>query len=79
VIAGLLISSNLLYNFSKQASTVIASNVHKGHSTFHLFRLFATFNLLGYISETTTPVCEIDGTFLVSVIYHDAIFNTRTS
>jgi len=37
--------------------------------------------LLGYrpISEITTPVCEIDATTLVSVIYHDAIFTTRTS
>ena len=32
------LSSNLLFNFSKQASTVVASKFHKRHSTFHLFR-----------------------------------------
>jgi len=41
----------LLFNFSKQACTVIASNSHKSYFAFHLFRLLATFNLLGYISE----------------------------
>jgi len=35
--------------------------------------------LLGYISEITTPVCDIDATLLVSVVYHDAIFTTRIS
>jgi len=35
--------------------------------------------LLGYISETTTPVCEIDVTILVSVVFQHAIFTTRTS
>jgi len=35
--------------------------------------------LLGYISEITTPVCEIGATILVSVVFHDAIFTTRTS
>jgi len=35
--------------------------------------------LLGYISEITTPVFEIDATILISVVYHDAIFTTRTS
>jgi len=48
---------------------------------FHFpdFQTFATFNLLGYISEITMPVCEIDSKILVSVMYHDAIFTTRTS
>jgi len=32
------ISSNLLFNFSKQASTVVASKFHKNYPTFHLFR-----------------------------------------
>jgi len=32
------ISLNLLFNFSKQAITVVASNFHKSYSTFHLFR-----------------------------------------
>jgi len=59
-----LISLNLLNNFTKQTSTVIASKFHKSYSTFHLFGLFATFNLLGYISEITTAVCEIDATVL---------------
>jgi len=35
--------------------------------------------MLGYISDITTPVCEIDATILVSVVSHEAIFNTRTS
>jgi len=37
--------------------------------------------LLGYIyiSEITTPVCEIDATILVSAAFHDAIFTIRTS
>jgi len=73
----LLISLNLLFKISKQASTAIASYFHKTYSTSHLFRLFATFNLLGYISEIRTPVCEVDATILVSVVFHDAIFTTR--
>jgi len=32
------ISSNLVFNFSKQASTVVALNCHKSYSSFHLFR-----------------------------------------
>jgi len=32
------ISLNLLFNFSKQASTAVASNFHKSYYTFHLFR-----------------------------------------
>jgi len=80
VIVYLPISLNLLFNFSKQASrpAVVASNVHESYSTLHLFRLFATFNLLGYISEITTPICEIDALTLVSVVLHDAIFSTTT-
>jgi len=38
--------------------------------------------LLDYISEITTPACEIDATIVVSLVYslcHDAIFTTRTS
>jgi len=58
---------------------MIASNFNTRFSIFHLFRLFATFNLLGYISEITMPVCEIDVTIFVSVVFHDAIFTTRTS
>jgi len=46
--------------------------------TLHLFRLFATFSLLGYISEITTPIFEIDAIILVSVVFHDAIFTTTT-
>jgi len=46
VIVDLLINLNLLFNFSKQAGTAIASNFHKSYSTLHRFRLFATFNLL---------------------------------
>jgi len=34
--------------------------------------------LLGYISDITTPVCEIDATIFVSVVFHDAISTTRT-
>jgi len=43
------------------------------------FRLFANFNLLGYISEITTPICDIDAITLVSAEFHDEIFTTRTS
>jgi len=62
VIADLPITLNLLFNFSKQARTVETSNFHKSYYTFHLFGLFATFNLLGEISEITTPICETDVT-----------------
>jgi len=31
-------SVNLLFHFSKQASTAVASKFHKSYSTFHLFR-----------------------------------------
>jgi len=44
-----------------------------------LFRLLVTFNLLGYTSEITTPICDIDAITLVSAVFHDAIFTTRTS
>jgi len=67
---------NLRFYFLKQASTVVASNFHESYSTLHLFRLFATFSLLGYISEITRPICETDTIILVSVIFHDAIFTT---
>jgi len=77
VIVGLPISLNLLFQFTKQASTVITSNFHESFSIFHLFRL-DNFNLLGYISEITTPVCETGATILVSVVFHDAVFTTRT-
>ena len=70
----LTISLNLLFNFPKQASTVVASNVLR--KLFH-FRLFATFNLLGHISEITTPTCDIDAITLVSEVFHDAIITTR--
>jgi len=42
VIADLPMRLNLLFKFTKQASTVIASNVHESFSIFHLFRLFGT-------------------------------------
>jgi len=42
VIVDLPIRLNLLFNFTKQANTVIASNFHERFSSFHLFRLFAT-------------------------------------
>jgi len=35
--------------------------------------------LLDYISEITTPICDIDAVTLVSAALHDAIFTTRTS
>jgi len=62
----LSISLNLLFNFSKQASTEVASNFHESYSTF---KNFATFNMLDYISEITTPFCEIDAITLVSAVY----------
>jgi len=34
--------------------------------------------LLGYISEITAPKCDIDAMTLVSVVFLDAIFTTRT-
>jgi len=61
MIVDLPITSNLLFNFSKQASTAVVS-YHKSYSTLYLIRFFATFNLLRYISEITTPICEIDAT-----------------
>jgi len=53
------IALNLLFNFSKQTSTVADSSFHE---ITPLFRLFTTFNLLGYISEITASICEIDAT-----------------
>jgi len=44
-----------------------------------LFRLLETFNWLGYISEITTPICDIDAITFVSAVFHDAVFTTRTS
>jgi len=44
----------------------------------HLFRVFAAFSLLIYISKITTPICEIDAIILVSVVFQDAIFTTKT-
>ena len=37
----LSIRLNLLFNFSKQASSVVASNFHKSCSTYHLFRFLS--------------------------------------
>ena len=76
MIVDLSISSKLLINFSKQTSSVVAANSTK---VIPLFRLFANFNLLGYISEITTPIRDIDAITLVSAVVHDAIFTTRTS
>jgi len=42
VIVDLPISLNLLFDFTKQESTVIATNFHERFSIFYLFRLFAT-------------------------------------
>jgi len=33
---------------------------------------------LGYISEITTPTCEIEAIVLVLAVFHDAIFATAT-
>jgi len=40
VIVDLQIRLNLLFNFSKQASTVVASNFHESYSTFQTFYNF---------------------------------------
>jgi len=40
-------SLNLLFNFSKQASSLVALSVHENYSTLHLFRIFETLDLLG--------------------------------
>jgi len=37
MIIDLSISLNRLFNFSKQASTVVASNFHESYSTFQAF------------------------------------------
>ena len=50
-IADFLITFNVLFNFSKQASAVVAYKTSaKVIPSLHLFTLIATFNLLGYIS-----------------------------
>jgi len=47
-----------LRNFSEQASILAASKTSKKVAQpLHLFRLFATSDLLGCISETMTPTC----------------------
>jgi len=76
MIIDLPISLKLLFNFSKQASSVVAANLYK---VIPLFRIFANFNLLGYISEITTPISNIEAIIFVSVVFHEAIFTTRTS
>jgi len=79
VFEDLPISLNLLFNFSKQATAVVVSNFYKSYSTFHHFRFFATFNLLGYIylRKYHTNLRKIDAIILVSVAFHEAIFTTR--
>ena len=55
----LLITLNLLFNFSKPASIGVVSKTSIPH--LHSFRLFATFKLLGCISENyDANLCEID-------------------
>ena len=56
VIVNIPMTLNLLFNFSKQASTVVASKTSmKFTPPLHLIfsDFFATFKLLGYISYTT--------------------------
>jgi len=48
MIVDLPIGLKLLLNFSKQATSVIAADFYESDP---LFRLFANFKLLGYISE----------------------------
>ena len=76
MIVDLQISLKLLHNFSKQASSVVAANFYESYSTSHFF---ANFRLLGYISEITTPMCDIDAITLISAVFHDAIFTKSTS
>jgi len=76
MVVDLPISLKILLNFSKQASSVVAANIYESDP---FFSLFANFNLLGYISEITTPICDIHTITLVSAEFHDAIFTTRTS
>jgi len=59
VIADFPITINLLFrNVSEQASILAASKTSTNvFQPLHLFRLFATSNLLGCISETTTLLC----------------------
>jgi len=74
MIVDLPISLNLLFNFSKQATTVVASKRLRKP----LFRLLAAFSLLDCISEISTPICDTDAITHVSAIFHDAISTTTT-
>jgi len=76
MIVDLQISLKLLFNFSKQSSSVVAANFYESYSTSHFF---SNFRLLGYISEIKRPICDIDVITLVSAVFHDAIFTTSTS
>jgi len=75
VIVDVSVNVNILCHFSKQASTVVTSKLLH----FPPFQTFRNFHFLGYISEITKPICEIDAITLVSVVFHDAIVTTRTS
>ena len=69
------VNLNILHNFSKQASAVVTSKLLH----FPPFQTFRNFHLLGYISEITKHIREIDAIIFVSVVFHDAIVTTRTS
>jgi len=46
LIADLPISFKLLFNFSKQASSVVALNVQKSYSSLYHFRIFCNFRFI---------------------------------
>jgi len=58
VIVDLPITLNILFNFSKQASSLKHPRNLLHFSDF----LQLNFNLLGWISDITTPICETDVT-----------------
>jgi len=74
------ITLNLLMNFSKQASTVVASKIFtKVFPPSHLFKLFATLICWLYLRNYDANLCEIDAIILVLVVLCDTPFTTRTS
>jgi len=87
VIVDVPLNLNILYNFSKQTSTVVNNKYNKITSTavtsklihFPPFLTFRNFHFLGYISEITKPISEIDTIILVSVVIHLAVATIITS
>ena len=81
VIADLPISLNLLLIFqNRQVATVVYPKTSTKVIPLSTFLDFCNFQFVRvYLRNYDTDLCKIDTTILVSVVFHDAIFTTRTS